>query len=491
MFDLFPLNHYLQYLILVCILILLGVANAYTQSYEGLNCFSIGVGKSATHGSQVFLAHNEDDGGRMLVNYYKVPPQDHSPESVVTLKRGHKLEQVTHTYGYLWLQMPGMDFSDSYMNEWGVTIASNNCPSRETGDDTTDGGIRFWLRRLMIERAASAREAVQIGGQLVETIGYGDSGRTYVVADTEEVWFMAVVRGRHWIAQRVPDDQVAVIPNCYTIGEVDLSDERNFLGSEDIITYAVQRGWYDPTRDGSFHFAQSYSNPSSWNSKGNRLRWWRALNLLAETRYELNDPFPFSFHPKSTVSRSMIYRVLRDHYEGTIYDHTQEYKYGSPNEMLISTICAQSNQYGFVAQLRGAIPVELGAILWVAPRRPDIHPFIPFYLGMEALPPSLAWNTYQYALSYQFDPPSDLFEQTSSHAHWKFGNHAETVDEDYGSEIVSCIKERDTLQQKLEQERISMEEQLHRNPSEWNIDTQSQVTLFFNRWFQRIMKWVE
>ena len=84
-----------------------------------------------------------------------------------------------------------MDFADSYLNEWGVTIASNACRSREDSTGLTKGGISYWLRRLMAERARTAREAVQIGGELVEKYGYDSSGRTYCIADAQEAWLMA------------------------------------------------------------------------------------------------------------------------------------------------------------------------------------------------------------------------------------------------------------------------------------------------------------
>jgi len=61
------------------------------------------------------------------------------------------------------------------------------------------------LRRIMAEKARSAREAVQLAGQLVETYGYRGSGRTYSIADKNEAWMLAVIKGRHWLARRVPD----------------------------------------------------------------------------------------------------------------------------------------------------------------------------------------------------------------------------------------------------------------------------------------------
>ena len=50
-----------------------------------------------------------------------------------------------------------------------------------TGDyDLTQNGIGYWLRRLVPERAKTAREGVEIMGQFVEELGYIQSyGRTH------------------------------------------------------------------------------------------------------------------------------------------------------------------------------------------------------------------------------------------------------------------------------------------------------------------------
>jgi len=40
---------------------------------DNFNCFTILSGKYATDDESVFLAHNEDDGGKQTVNLYKVP----------------------------------------------------------------------------------------------------------------------------------------------------------------------------------------------------------------------------------------------------------------------------------------------------------------------------------------------------------------------------------------------------------------------------------
>lgn len=411
-----------------------------------IDCFSVVVGKTASVDGSVILAHNEDDGAPQYVGWYRVPRLKHAAGEVVTLKNGAQIPQVNETNSYLWLQMPTMDFCDSYMNEWGVTIASNQCFSQERNGQLTDGGIGYWLRRLMSERAKTAKEAVKIGGALIEKLGYASSGRSYIIADSHEAWVMAAVNGKHWVAQRVPDDHVMVIPNYYTIEKIDLADTNNYLGAADLIDYARRQDWYNPHKDGDFNFCQIYSDPGNLEAVSNVRRMWRGVNLLAEKQYKMDDTFPFSFQPKKRLALADIMAVLRDHYEGTPYDPTRDYQTGSPNQTTEPTICAEINQYGFVAQLRSWLPIDLGAVLWIAPRRPDTQPFIPCYCGIEAIPPGFFRGDYKTAIRQHFNPPEDIHEPDLKLAYWSFTIFAERIDEDYKNAIQAVHAKRDALE---------------------------------------------
>ncbi|MHC4085892.1 MAG: C69 family dipeptidase [Planctomycetota bacterium] len=147
-------------------------------------CFSIVAGKDASVDGYVIVAHNEDDTIPQIVNHHKIPRRKHSRGDKVKLLNGGRLNQVEQTWAYIWSEMPGMLFSDSYINEWGVSVTSDNCPSREDKPRITDGGIGYMLRRLVAERAKSAREGVLLAGRLVERFGYIDSGRTYIICDS-------------------------------------------------------------------------------------------------------------------------------------------------------------------------------------------------------------------------------------------------------------------------------------------------------------------
>ena len=418
----------------ISIFIVFVLLGSFVQAQEGFDCFSIIVGKAATIDGSVMFAHNEDDWGDRLVNWYQVPGTIHQQEESIELKNGGTLDQAGQTYSYLWLEMPEMEFSDSYMNEWGVTIGSDACQSREDQPELTDGGIGYWLRRAMAERARTAREAVKIGGSLVERFGYTSSGRTYVVADGNEAWMMSVVKGKHWVAQRVPDDHIAIIPNYYTITEVDLTDTINFYGSADLIEYAIERKWYNPKKDGEFNFRLAYSDEGNLENMGNIVRHWSAINLISDSRYEVNASFPFSFRPKKRVELTDLFQILRNHNEGSEYDKSARYTEGNPHEFG-RAICASTTQYGFVAQLRSNLPKEIASVMWLAPFRPCVHPFTQWYSGMAGIPDGFSRSDYRGALKTHFNAIENVFEYAPNSRFLVAVKHAKNVDEDYGTKI--------------------------------------------------------
>jgi dipeptidase len=404
------------------------------------NCFTIFAGKEATADGSVLLAHNEDDHGRLLVNVYRVPAQEHNKNDLVTLKNGATLPQVKSTPAMLWLEIPETEFADAYMNEFGVAVTSNACPSREDKPELTKGGIGFMLRRLIAERAQTARDGVRIAGELISQFGYTASGRTYIIADAKEGWFMHVVKGKHWIARRVPDNEVAVIANYYTIGAVDLNDRNNFQGSPDIIDYALHRGWYNPEKDGSFDFARAYSDPNDLTAMKNILRQWQGTNLLAAKAHKVKERFSFSFKPRRAIRLSDLFRVLRDHYEGTEYDLSDHYKIGSPNSGKNRTICTESTQYAFVAQLRDWLPSEIANAVWICFRRPDTNAFSPWYVSGSQFPDGYCLYNVENALKNHFSPLPPQALEDPNLAFNTYARLSEMVDKHYKSRIEKTLK---------------------------------------------------
>ncbi len=420
------------------------VSKSFADEAEKFDCYAIIVGKDASFDGSVLLAHNEDDFGSQILNMYKVPGQKHNPGDSVIFKNGGRIEQISKTNGFIWIQLPKMEVSDAFITENGIVVASDGCPSREKNPDLSDGGIVYWIRRLVAERAKTARHGVKLAGRLIEEFGYAASGRTYVIADKNEGWMLAAVNGKHWVAQRVPDDKVAVIPNYYTIGEINLSDTTQFLGSADIVEYAKDQGWYNPEKDGTFHFARAYTAETSINHPGNTHRMLRGLNLLAEKQYTLDDDLPFAFKPEKKVSINDIKSVLRDHYQGCEFDKSDNYKLGNPHKLNEATICAGSTQFSFIAHLRSDMPAEIGTVVWLAPYRPGVQAYTPWYPGIEKIPDGYAYTDHKKAIEQQFNPPESIFKKNAQHNYWKFVQKVENVDQNFKENIEKAqIKYKD------------------------------------------------
>ncbi|MCX6226515.1 MAG: C69 family dipeptidase [Bacteroidia bacterium] len=431
--------------ILTTVLLLCGIL---VSAQEEHNCFSVLVGKKATIDGSVLFAHNEDDFGKQLVNWFAVPKKPYHEGTEVVLKNGGKVGQVAFTNRYIWLEIPGMDFSDSYLNEYGVCIASNSCPSREDKPEISDGGIGYNLRQFMAERAVNAKDAVVLAGRLIEKFGYTGSGRTYCIADPNEAWALAVVNGKHWVAQRIPDDEVMVLPNNYTIREVNLNDTENFLSCNNLIDYAIKRGWYKPDTDGPFNFRNTYAGPNSIKHPGNVSRAWGAYHLF-NTGFNMSDDFPFSFKPAEKVSKQDLMKLLRYHYEGTVLDKSEGYTKGSPFKLNESMICDRASVYGFVSELRNWMPADIGCLMWLAPQWPDIQPFIPIYAGTTQFPAAFCRQGYLNSLADHYTPPADIHERNDQHAFWAFVEFSELMNNNYGENIGAVRKRNFKIERKL------------------------------------------
>jgi len=251
---------------------------------------------------------------------------------------------------------------------------------------------------------------------------------------------LAVIKGRHWLAQRVPDKAVAVIPNFYTIRQIHLDDPDNFLGSPDLIEYARKNGWYDEKRDGPFDFKKVFNRPTKREPvfDGNTLRMWRGLSLLSGQKWEITDDFPFSFEPASPITVEKLMAVLRDHYEGTEYDATDGYKLGSPNKTKFRTICTSSTINSFVACLNKQQPELISALTWLAFGKPDTTLYLPLYSGLETLPPGAGFgpNHHDYELLYeQHFKPVDIKAASHELLSTRVRQYENLVEANYGQRI--------------------------------------------------------
>ena len=384
-------------------------------------CFSIVVGKDASADGFVMVAHNEDDGPPQIVNHCKVPRKQYEPGDKLKLRNGGQLDQTEQTFAYLWSEMPGMNYSDSFINEHGVIVTSNNCPSREDKPEITDGGIGYMLRALIAQRAKTAREGVLLAGQLVERFGYLDPGRTYIIVDPQEGWLFSVVNGKHYLAKRVPDSEVAMIANTYTIHEVDLADTDNYLASKDIIDYAVSRSFCKPD-DGPFDFAKTYADPAAASDPRNIGRQWRGLNCLSTEPIPYDTKLPFSIVPKNKVDVPQLIKILRDDNESKPPPYPAVQTTGS-----FCDICLGATQTSFVAQLRANLPLDTGIVYWMCLAPPKSSIYIPYYYGISEFPPGFIAESKQPSNRTFKKKTGSKFTPNPFEAFWTFSNFHEKV----------------------------------------------------------------
>lgn len=384
-------------------------------------CFSIVVGKKASVDGCIIMGHNEDDGAPQIVNHHKISRKKYPPGAKVLLRNGGSMDQVPETWAYIWSEMPGMLFSDSYVNEWGVSIASDNCPSREDKPEITDGGIGYMLRALIAQRAKTSREGVLLAGGLVERFGYIASGRTYIICDSEEGWLFCVVNGKHWLAKRVADNEVAMVANTYTVRKVDISDTQNVLASNDIVDYAIERSWYSPQQDGLFDFASAYANPRSAVHRSNLNRQRSGLNYVIAKPISIGAELPFSVVPQHKIGVAILMQVLR---------HDNKSQQANPSEgpeKGFCRICSGSTQTSFVAQLRRGMPHDIGIVYWVTLAPPRTSIYIPFYFGICDFPRGYHSISKRPPMSLFTNKVSRPFEVNPQEAFWTFSNFRNKV----------------------------------------------------------------
>ncbi len=329
-------------------------------------CFTVVVGREASGSGAVLLAHNEDEMGDPPVKIWWVPSRQ-------GLERFKLLNGALQTWRgnpeMLWVEMKLKYFSDFFVNSYGVAVVSNACASRVKGQRD---GISYFLRRLAVERASSAREAVRRAGELIEKYGYPE-GRTLTFVDPKEGWLMHILGGKHWLAWRVPDDAVALLANNFTAGEVDLRDRENLMHSKGFLSFAVKKG-YLKKGEFKFHFSRTFS--VNYSKKYNAGRWLSAYKILTGRDYADAPPFPPYIKLTYKVGPRKIFEVLRQRPQTGL---------DLPSLFSIRSVCYYTTKHSFVLSVGGVEPGKI--LLWFSPARPDASPYIPIFFSARKLFP--------------------------------------------------------------------------------------------------------
>lgn len=317
-------------------------------------CTAVIVGKKASSTGCVIVGHNNDGSGPYVMRYAMIPARDHAPGAVMAQEEDTaKIPQVPHTAACYWSEVkskrgnppPG----DHFLNEHGVLIISNNggvvkewqgvkYELKEEGraSEVVDGGLKHNFRRAVIERAKTAREAVNVATNLIETWGYALPSRIFTIADRNEAWVLEVLRGRRYVARRCPDDAVVAYPNCLTIGKIEKGD---------IVAPALAAKGED------FHLIREYQGPRTWRSKYNSYRRRSAYLIAAGVDTADAEEYPFSVVPARKVSDKDVINALSSHLEKSSSDpekiHPKDGQYNTVSVCrrgtMQSMVCVFSN----------------------------------------------------------------------------------------------------------------------------------------------------
>jgi len=373
------------------------------------SCTSFATGKLATIGGYTMCGHTCD--GNCDFTLRVVPGGTHEPGEVYRIDWSgipggfeHEIRaeipQAPVTCTYFHIECP-------IGNEHQVFFGENTCPTRkELQTLSPEEALIDWTHAaaLALQRGKTAREAIKALGDLIEEYGLGGAGglacgESFLIADPEEAWCMEIPGyTNEWVAQRIPDDHVCPHANRMRIGEIDLDDPDNFMASPNLIKNAIEKGLYDPEKDGPFNFEKVYSaNRFAWSS---RRREWRMFSLLCPSKKWNPEAitYPFSVRPDERVSPQWwINNIWRDHLEGTPYDLTMGIPagpFGCPMRPSISnltferSICTPRTSYSWVAQARSWLPDPVGGLIWFGLDCPHSTCYTPFYVGISETPES-------------------------------------------------------------------------------------------------------
>ena len=318
------------------------------------------------------------------------------------------------------------------MNQHQLIIAETTWGGRE--EQVNEDGIMDYgsLIYVTLQRARTAREAISTIVELANTYGYPSEGETFSIADTEEAWIMDLVgkgkeKGIVWVARRVPDGYICAHANQCRITRFPLDDPQNCLYAPDVIDFARRQGWYEGP-DELFSFRDAYNPLDFSGARACDARAWAAFNILCDGTftyeqngalvstpasnwidyamgYELSGEMPLFVKPSRKISAKDVADVMRDHFEGTPMDMRTDAGAGGNacpyrwrpmgfevdgvsyvNERAIAT---QQTGFWFVAQARGFLPDEVGALLWFGTDDAATSYLTPCYVNSTKVPECL------------------------------------------------------------------------------------------------------
>lgn len=272
---------------------------------------------------------------------------------------------------------------------------------------------------LTLQRASTAREAIQTMSDLMDTYGYFSEGESISIADstTGEVWIMEVIgrgdsyrsMGAVWVAQKIPDGMMTAHANQARITTFPRNDPENCLYAPDVVEVAIYYGLYPADKDPlEFSFSDVYDPVVFTNARFSEARVWSIFSQAADQdgsfqlKYQdyasgrdLKTRMPLFIKPHKKMSVFDIMNLMNSHYEGTELDSRMDIGggvFGDPHRprpltwefegktyFNERTVAIERTGWNFIAQLRRDMPKELSVLIWFASDDTSTSPRVPVY----------------------------------------------------------------------------------------------------------------
>ncbi|MBR1516617.1 MAG: C69 family dipeptidase [Bacteroidales bacterium] len=353
--------------------ILLAIGLLTAQSIEA--CTNFMATKGATTDGSTMITYAADSHGLYgdLVFYRAM---DHGATETIRLTEGGRLmcdiKQVGHTYNVV-----------GYINEYQVAIGESTFDGRPELAGV-DGVNYVTMFHIALQRAKTAREAIKIMAELMETYGYRSKGESFSICDPNEVWIMEVIgkgraeydtvkgkpvlkkayrgfkEGAVWVARRVPEGYVTGHANQARITTFPLErkgsyksissknirhlmkEEVECVYAADVISLARLRGYFKG-KDSDFSFADAYCPLSFVGMRGCDARVYA---MFADLKKGIREQYadyalgrnpqnrlPLWIKPDRKIDVHDVMNIMRNHYENTPLDMTHDIgagPFGSP-----------------------------------------------------------------------------------------------------------------------------------------------------------------
>lgn len=387
-------------------------AFAISAGIDADACTNLIAAKGATADGSVMVTYAADSHN-LYGELYRQPAADHAPGAMRpviewdTHKHLGDIPEVPHTYSTV-----------GNMNEHGLVIAESTWGGREelAGSGLIDYGSLIYIT---LQRARTAREAIKVMTDLVKEYGYASEGESFSIADADEVWIMDMVgkgkkdKGAVWVARRVPDGYISGHANHPRIHTFPLKDKnKETIYSPDVIKFAREQGYFDG-KDADFDFCKAYAVTDFGALRGCEARVWSYFNKFSSgmdrwlpwiDRAE-GEPMPAWVKPDKPLTADDLKWAMRDHFEGTPYDMTQDVGAGPfgvpyrwrPMEFEVDSvkyvheraIATQQTGWSFVAQVRGDVPADRRGLLWFGTDDANTCVYLPVFCSVTEVPSQL------------------------------------------------------------------------------------------------------